>query len=1189
MTTKTIDSSTSFPLRSATYGHGAPAVASHQGSYGNKYDNLRKLAECVKAHKGEEAFSNVIVPPPFGLSTEEVEGYLKSVQSDFFIHWEALKKRSQQPDYLATAEDEEIIQSIKEALLKAFTMEGPKPWDQKIQSQLHPQTYYMVRSSGAEDGKTANAGGNLSLNYVLPEGINEAMAKVIGSYFDVRSLRNQSELHLHLSVAIQELIGEAMGGEANLSHIPISCVLFSNEPLYTYKDDFRIMRLSASFGHGEGVVGNQGVGTDTLLLLESRKHPGELYVLYDHQSKPQRLAPREGKLTLVDNPEELIEKKPIIDSAMAKQLFHIAKTVEKELPQEEAADFELVIKNGTIYLVQVRPINRDLTRVPSYVANPTSCQTIHLTQVLVPGHAQALTISSSDEILFADTLEAAQFHFKPEEHKCVVVRQEEPANSHPTIQFSERGVPCFYHPEELQIDGAATISPQQALIAQGEVSIQEGFTESPARIRHTVTGLPYAPLAPELRQELNRIVTDLKVQEVRGQALAQMQARVKDFEAKVEETYGFKAPAHALLDLVRKTLDELCMSFAEGPALEQLFYIKAMHTFSLSVCALSQVLDQVNAYEKEGHHALSEECAIPTLTEEWRSAWEAYLHEVERTSPDEIEKLRRFLHALGDVKPLWLTFFFDPNKSVSEHLAQMDESAYAFLEELKGQSIRFFKKEAFLHAFKKSPRLVKMIALQYLQQAVDKHDKSMKALYLSNQSLETKIMQFKALLEPYMALAQCIAEECVGEGGFHFPNNGTLRDYFSFLNVQTQKILNNTNDSALRPSPSFSVAAAALGSGTLFQRHISAEELTSLEDLFTLAHQNLLACLGFLMKENVPNLDTSTSLPSLAISCMNSIQRIRNARLIGIEQNNETLVLSYNIPQRNHSTTCQLIVEKGRVHFAVQMLGQPNVRVPHSAAYLQLLHRSGIFSFEKVNCGRNVLDFRSVIYSLEDMKCLIRYINNIHQYYLYHIPSLVDLHVREDLDIKKLISYFHSINSPSSREEVTLQLEICEKLMQRGGFQSNGIVLPLLQFENIDVRIRALTIMFRDQEYTRGRDKIIETACSLLHSKDMDVRLRIVKQIELLLMCGSVQACELVQEIISSIAFSKDRWVQKKMIDFLTKLIDRDHIPAYEKAMEVASQYLQFGETADRAYELYQALVDKHYAPPLQGSEESTQ
>ena len=303
----------------------------------------------LQLHSSEE----FEVPLPFGLTSEEVEPYLRKKAPKFFEGWQKLKESYEQDPghFFKDKSTLVLIEQIKNHVITAFATLGA-PWEARLNQWLKPDCYYIVRSSGAEDGKAANAGGNLSLKYVPPEKVASSMGEVIASYFDKRSLQNQHKGGTNpfavcpLSVTSQELIGEPMGGEKDPANIPVSAVLFSNEPLYIGGEEFRMMRLSATLGHGEGVVGNEGIATDTFIVLQSRVHPDKLYIVDNISSKPERLAPVEGKLQPLPNPRELIDA-PTINKAMLQRLFNdpnidVLKAVESFLlpfPNNHMTDF----------------------------------------------------------------------------------------------------------------------------------------------------------------------------------------------------------------------------------------------------------------------------------------------------------------------------------------------------------------------------------------------------------------------------------------------------------------------------------------------------------------------------------------------------------------------------------------------------------------------------------------------------------------------------------------------------------------------------------------------------------------------------------------------------------------------------------------------------------------------------------
>ena len=334
-----------------------------------------------------------------------------------------------------------------------------KTWVSDIEKQGN---YLMVRSTGAEDSKkSANAGGNFSAAYVKPTfaAFAEAMGQVVSSYFGASSLQKRFDAELNpfreelrLAVTAQELIGEPVGGSKVMRDIPVSLVLFSNEPLYIGDEKFRAMRLSATFGHGEGVVGNHGIGTDTILVLQSTVHPDKIYILYDNQEKPERLAPVRvnGRVVLkkIPNHPDMV-KRPALGKEEIIRLFQWGVVGEKFF-QDDPTDMEIVWLNGKIYPVQARPVNRpellptyiDFKKIEALKKSPVM-QSIE-TEMIVPGRASVVEIVKPEETLISDTLEKAERLFRKGLHKLVVVEQQEPANSHPVVNFSGLGMPCLF-------------------------------------------------------------------------------------------------------------------------------------------------------------------------------------------------------------------------------------------------------------------------------------------------------------------------------------------------------------------------------------------------------------------------------------------------------------------------------------------------------------------------------------------------------------------------------------------------------------------------------------------------------------------------------------------------------------------------------------------------------------------------
>lgn len=436
--------------------------------YGNKHKNLIKLYRLFQSLELE----GITLLKPRGIKNRQIHAFLEQCAPQIFTEWKQLQTNYQNyrgaSPFLATSEAKERLAAIDAGIEEAFKREdafallnlSPKfnAWLNELQG-----SYLMGRSTGAEDSKkAANAGGNSSENYVAPtkEELCRALGAVVRSYFSSTSLQNRINSgenpfdgELKLAVTFHELIGENPDKPTKPEEIPKSIVLFTNEPLYVGNEKFRVMRISGAFGHGESVVGNQGVNSDTVLIFVNEANPDKLYVLYDNREKPTRLAPVRdpvtGKVNLqkVENPQELVRER-LFDDAMIQRLYECGIIVESYF--QGPTDMEIVVKGNTIYPVQARPIVRaeqlptyiDLKRLEESLAAPIQ-GTIQMSMV-VPGKSSVVAIRSSEEILIANSLTEVQNKqlFKQGKHKLVIVAHEE-TNTHPVINFSGYGIPCL--------------------------------------------------------------------------------------------------------------------------------------------------------------------------------------------------------------------------------------------------------------------------------------------------------------------------------------------------------------------------------------------------------------------------------------------------------------------------------------------------------------------------------------------------------------------------------------------------------------------------------------------------------------------------------------------------------------------------------------------------------------------------
>ncbi len=500
--------------------------------------------------------------------------------------------------------------------------------------------YLMVRSTGAEDSKkSANAGGNASIAYVKPtqEELSKAIGEVVRSYFSVGSIQKRLnanldpfEDELRVAVTTQELIGEDLGGAKDTSEIPVSLVLFTSEPLYIGEEEFRAMRISATYGHGEGVVGNRGIASDTALVLISASDPSKLYVLYDNQEKPERLAPVRDPvsnqiiLEKIANSAEMA-KTPSLNDDLISRIYTWGVIGEKYF--EDFTDMEIVVKGGTIFPVQGRPINREKLSAtyldPKKIADlsETPVKSTLLTEMIVPGKAAVVEITKPDEILIVETLEKAEGLFKKGQHKLVVVGQPEPANSHPVVNFSALGMPCLYAKELSEVQNlAGQINPSNHLavcVQSGTVSLwdtskgkveeftTEGFVVHPAKI---AASLPFkdplpqkAGMLADVQENVKATLYSLRTATNNQDALLHftalkndvwikgLDAKIVELEEKVAKQPLFEHAVRPTIEMAKSLKKKIDAAFSEvetllkrpgGPdRLEFLMHEKVLETF----------------------------------------------------------------------------------------------------------------------------------------------------------------------------------------------------------------------------------------------------------------------------------------------------------------------------------------------------------------------------------------------------------------------------------------------------------------------------------------------------------------------------------------------------------------------------------------------------------------------------------
>ncbi|HSX10723.1 MAG TPA: PEP/pyruvate-binding domain-containing protein [Chlamydiales bacterium] len=702
--------------------------------YGNKHKNLVQMAHLNEAL----GLSELEIPLPRGISTDQVHALL---DRETFLIWQNLKEHKDAYTGAAPFLDDPrtvgllrmLDQTIVEAFAKPEAYEAlfspeMRKW---IEAQAKSGNYLMVRSTGSEDShQMANAGGNESKAYVppTPAALCEAVSVVVRSYFSKNSLQNRLngkqnpfDEELKLAVTVQELIGEPVGGAQNPEDVPVSFVLFTNEPLIIGDEEIRATRITATRGHGNAVVSGQGVAVDTALIFRSKSHPDQLYSLYNNQKKLTRLAPlrkENGEVELgpVENPASLRDS-PSLNPLNLIDIYRNGVLMESFF-SDHPTDIEGVVKNGKVYFVQARPINRKRF-LPTYLdlkdKNPVVEK--HDAEVLVAGAASVLSITARDEVLFTtpSTLEEAQSRLAANpKTKLVIVTQPEPENSHPVVNFSGLGMPCLYISDGAAVEALlakidkdhplavcmqkGTLNLWDNKIAQLEDHIVEGFAVHPAKIAISLdvpSGLgaivkPPAPrdLEEALKQnDLDKIEAHPQLKYLRAKRRSLQDAfRGKPIPAAIQERL------QVLIQLdrnIKRATQEMRSALADGGRLEQLFHAKVLRVLFLgspsdglgrySLLDVKAICDDIGTLSKyqdqipHASHALDLLLDGKAANPEAFSQWEQFLLQLEplvqegKISPENWERFRQLVVTLRETGalPFWLTFFQKQAKSPS--------------------------------------------------------------------------------------------------------------------------------------------------------------------------------------------------------------------------------------------------------------------------------------------------------------------------------------------------------------------------------------------------------------------------------------------------------------------------------------------------------------------------------------------
>lgn len=439
----------------------------HAALYGNKTANLTELERIVghlnKQIKGPVSFA---VPPFFGIGSQEIIEYLKTIPYEQTTAWEYILDQWEQFKANQSIDAQQLTDGARDALanIRAALQQTNFDIDRIINTQnptrqtelktfldntTQQDKLLMVRSTGREDGKElSNAGGNASIASVKPEraALSDAIKEVLESYASEKSIGQRlvgKDKHLFdtpfMAVLLQAMIGEIYDVS---NEIPRSGVMFSPEAEGETPD---VVVVQATFGHNEGVV-NGLVPVDTYYVGPSNViHP----VI---RIKDKRLAALPGKpgLDFVTN-DSVMQRASTLNPETVLALKPAAQIIQTYYGN--AVDIEFVILGNIVYLVQVRPLEAKKFDA-SYLKNRFVAQAqtrIPVTPIGV-GNAAVRIITNTDQVIITDNIRQAldTFLFKTKDQntiQAVIINESAPATSHEATQFRRLGIPVLYTQE----------------------------------------------------------------------------------------------------------------------------------------------------------------------------------------------------------------------------------------------------------------------------------------------------------------------------------------------------------------------------------------------------------------------------------------------------------------------------------------------------------------------------------------------------------------------------------------------------------------------------------------------------------------------------------------------------------------------------------------------------------------------
>ncbi len=281
---------------------------------------------------------------------------------------------------------------------------------------------------------------------------------------------------------------------------------------------------------------------------------------------------------------------------------------------------------------------------------------------------------------------------------------------------------------------------------------------------------------------------------------------------------------------------------------------------------------------------------------------------------------------------------------------------------------RFYEFQKTYFAIHDGKTIVKTAFMKYFHAVIDVYDRAIKIMKSSplyaDRSLQA--IRFKEMLIPYQNVVnywvRTISFDLLKEWtrAIHPSIRKECHDDFregalERINEQFEAI-EDLSEAQLYPTPDFNVSAAVINSGRADSQY-SLHRCT-LEDLFTLMHQDVLAAFMATHKEQWEELfpdemrllhETITSIQD-SIEYMETILEIKT-NILTTEYTHPRLTTKYNIPIKNHSTVIEVVYDviKKNARIDVKMIGHNmNDRMTQTAEKIFMRSMAAGIEFHEV-------------------------------------------------------------------------------------------------------------------------------------------------------------------------------------------------------------------------------------------------